>query len=1104
MEIIDNKSADGSSLPPLSDGRSSPAEELNNLDDDIGLIDPGDHSEQAAANIMNDLNAVTPPSSHSQSPVHTSLQENKPLQPTTSPDFISSVAPSNISITPTLNDPPEASPYEATPSGAAPLAPVTSSLTEHASNGAGELLPPAVSPATSSAPASTTTPMPNLSANFSGEPASLTLGDQGEAGLSTIDSIVDERIAPVTLSSIEHTTDDSGEHLCPPVPPATLSAPASSTPVSNPCATADDTPPPPTLNNQGEAALLAVGTSSEVQVASVSDTEHELYDVALPPTVLPTTAVHANTFTTNPLPHPSATSDTTPAPLIIADQDVAASNTVGPSVEAQPSTANPPSIGYTLDYDEKPLPPTVQPTNSIAIPGNSSPITSLPHPQATSDSSSTHPSLSDEGETVPHAVGLSAEDQFAPVTSTSTGHTVDHDNRSSPLAVLSTTSLSEIPAITSSAPPSHPLATPHSMLSGQSEKYGIETAADNEPASKTTSALNQPRVIAEDAHSSTYPPSSTVGEREAAVSSEISSSVPGPSVIPSEGAAMSTKLNNDTQEEPTDLKDNKFTLHEEPRSFKVEEGEKEAVEYEPPVISSDLQAPDRRYHSRARLDSLEDRNNLDTDSEMQLSFSESEKESDTEDYPGRRPTRKRQRRHRRSSTSISSSEDERDPFLEHRNDLSIVSSPEPELPHDGGGFGVSLSAGEGIVKKFKEHSKFSDPGSQMPPPDIPQLQKLDVSTTGNLNERSTDKYEGRNFHESAAIHVDSTPTLQIELRKVELLNEDKEQGGFQTQLGSVSPRMGARTLMLQGESSELHNTRQHKPSSSEQEMYTKEQLLKSEVAGEPYQSLSDPGLSSQYVYSGLMPNSEEEPMRTEPTHQVTRTSDPVLESTSSSSDQMQLPVRKSFSSHPPSIAPSLDRVNHLPKLPPVSLSAPSTGIHSMLDQPPPPFTHYAAPPPIFRAHVLEQQPDPVYSISMVEDMDVRDTAGQDSHEERETAMDVEEKDASAETGMEGHTEQTLMQNSLNSHRPFSGGPTSSTSHLVHAPSMVCMYLYWIQTLALFSMYPIKPLLMLISIHVVIMLTEHSLLSIQVDEVNNTTAVVTRVDTLLVVITLWLW
>ena len=1033
MEIIDNKSADDSSLPPLSDGRSSPAEELNNLDDDIGLIDPGDHSEQVATNITNDLNTVTPPSSRSQSPAHISHQENKPLQPATSPDFISSVAPSNISITPTLNDPPETSPYEATPSAAAPLAPVIPSLTEHASSDTGELLPPAVLPATLSAPAPATIPMLNLSANFSGEPASLILDDQGEAGLSTADSIVDDRIDPVTLSSIELTTGDNGEHLCPPVPPTALSAPASSTPVSNPSTTADDIPPPPTLNDQGEDALLTVGTSGEAQVASVSDTEHELYDdVALPPTVLPTTTVHADTSTTSPLTYPSATSDTTSAHPIITDQDVAASNTVGPSVEIQPSTTNPSSIGYALDHDNKPLPPTVQPT--IVIPGDSSPITPLCHPQATSDSSSTHPSLSDEGEMVPHAVGPSVEDQLAPVTSTPTEHAVDHNQKSSPLASPSATSLSEIPAITSSAPPSHPLAStdpPHSMLSDQSEKDANETAADNEPASKAASALNQPRVVAKDAHSSTYPPSSTVGEREAVVSSEISSSIPGPSVIiHSEGAAMSAKLNGDAQEELSDLKDNKFTLHEEPRSFKMEDGEKEAVEYEPPVITSDLQAPDRRYHSRARLDSLEDRNNLDTDSEMQQSFSESEKESDTEDYPGRRPTRKRQRRHRRSSTSISSSEDERDPFFERRNDLSIVSSPDPELPHDGGVFGVSLSAGEGIVK---EQSKFNDLSSQIPPPDVPQLQKLDVSTTDNLNERSTDKYEGKNFHERAAVHVDSTPTLQIESRKVRLLNEDKEQGGFQTQLGSISPHMSARTLMLQGESNELHDTRQHKPPLSEQEMYTKEKLLKSEVVGEPYQSLSDPGLSSQHVYSGVMPNSEEEPMRTEPTHQVTRTSDPVLESTSSSSDQLQLPVRKSFSSHPPSIAPSLDRVDHLPKLPPVS-SAPSTGIHSMLDQPPPPFTHYAAPPPIFRAHVLEQQPDPVYSISMVEDMDVGDTAGQDSHEE---TMDVEEKYASVETGMEGHTEQRLMQNSLDSHRPFRGGSTSSTSHLIHAPSMVC-------------------------------------------------------------------
>ncbi len=1029
MEIIDNKSIDDSSLPPLSDGSSSPVEELNNLDeigDDNGLsIDPGDHSEQAVTNIMNDLNTVTPPSSHSQSHVHASHEENKPFHSATSPDLTSSVAPTNnISITPTHSDPPE---DEAAPTAAAQPTPVTSSPVEP--------LPPAVSLATLSAPASTT-PMPNLSDTFSVAPASLTLVDEGEAGLSTVDT-VDERLAPVTLLSTEHATDGNNGHLCPPVPPATLSAlsaPASSTLVSNPSSIADDTPPPPpivddtspppSLSDQCEAALLTVGTSSEAQVASMTLPYTD--DVALPPT----TAIHA----TSPLPHPSATPDTTSAAPIIAGQGVAASHTIGPSIETQASPANSSSIGHTLDNDDKSLPPTVQPT--IAIPGENSPITPLPDPPATSNSSSAHPSLSDEGETVPHTGGPSDEDQLASVTSTPTGHIVDRDNRSSPLADPSAT-LSDIPAVTSSAPPSNPLASTdpaHSVLADQGEKDAIETAADSESASMTASALNQPRVVAEDVHSSTYPPSSTVEEREAVMSSEISSSVPGPPVVHNGAAVSAAKLNSDTQEEPTDLKDTKFTLHEQPRSFKVEEDEKEALEYEVPVISSDLQAPDRRYHSRARLDSLEDRNNLDTDSEMQLSFSESEKESDTEDYPGRRPTRKRQRRYRRSSSSISSSEDERGPFVERRNDLSIVSSPEPELPNDGGGFGVSMSVGEGVVKKFKEQSKFNDLSSQIPPPDIPQLQKLDVSTTDDLNEH-TDKYKGRNFYERSAIRVDSTPTLsdQIESRKVGLLNEDEGHGGFQTQLGSVSPSMGARTLM-----SELHDTRQHKPPLSEQEMYTKEQLLRPEITatkGEPYQSLSDPGLSSQPVYSGLMPSSEQEPMRTEPTSQVTRTSDPLLESTSSSSDQLQLPVRKSFSSHPPSIAPSLDRVDHLPKLPPVSSSAPSTGLHSMLDQPPPPFTHYAAPPPIFRAHVLEQRSDPVYSISVVEDMDVGDTAG---HEERETAMDVEEKDSNAGTGMEGHTELGLMQNSLYSHQSFNGGSTGSTSHFTYVPSMVCI------------------------------------------------------------------
>ena len=1050
MEIIDNKSADSSSLPPLSDGRSSPAEELNNLDeigDDSCLNDPGDHSEQATVNILNDLNAVTPPSSHSQSPVHTTQQENKPFLPAAPPDVISSVAPDNMSITPTHDGPLEAAPYEAIPSAEAQLAPVVSSPIEHTTDDAGEPLPPAGPPANLTAPASTT-PVHNLSATFSGTPASLTLSDQDEAGLSTVDTIVEEHLGTVTLSSIGCTSDDNGEPLHPPVPPATLSAPASATPMPNPSATSNGTPAPPPLNDRDEAALLTVGTAVGAQVApmTLSHTGHmfDQDDMGLPPALQPSTAIPTDTSAISPPSHPSPTFDNTSAPAMLSDQDEATSLTVGPSVEAQAVPTISSLIGHTHDHGDKSLPPTLQPT--IAIPADTSATSPPSRPPAISDSTSASPTLSHQGEAASHTVGPSTEDQVAPMTSSPMTHTLtDHNGGFSPLAVPPAT-LSDIPTITSSTPLSYPLATTDPALptlDDQVEK--VENAADNESASMTVSPFNQRSLVAEDVHSSTYPPSSTIGEREAVVSSEISSSVPGLPIIQHKETDVSAKLNGNAHEEPTDLKDINFTLHEEPESFKEEENEEEIVQHEAPVISSDLQAPDRRYHSRARLDSLEDRNNLDTDSEMQQSSSESEKESDTEDYPGPRPTRKRQKRRRRSSLSISSSEGERDPFLEPRNDLSIVSSPEHELPHDGGGFGISLSVGEDTVKKHKEQSTLNDLSSQIPSPDVPQLQGLDVSTTGNLGQYIKD----RNFHEGAAEHMNPTLTLpdQTESKKVGLLSEDQDQGGFQTQLGRSSPRVGARELMLQDESSELHDERRLKPPLSEQEMYTNERLLKPETVvtkGEPYQSLSDPGLSSKHLHSGLMPSSEEEPMRTEPTHQVTRTSDPILESNSSSSDQLQLPVRKSFSSHPPSIPPSLDRVDYLPKpsIPPVSSSAPSTGLHTMLDQPPPPFTHYAAPPPIFRAHVLEQQSDPLYSVSVVEDMDTGDTASQGGdEEEKETTVDMEQSHSSAGIGVEDLTGQRMVQDSLNSHHYPSSGSHGSASHLIlraDIPPMVCV------------------------------------------------------------------
>ena len=1121
MEIIDNKSGDDSSLPPLSDGRSSPAEELNDLDetrDGNDLVEPAGRSEQTTVNILNDLNSVTLQSCRPQSPVHTTQQA---FPPAATPDLTSSVAPDTLSATPTHDDRPEAASYEATLSATAPLAPIVLTSAEPASDNAIEPLSPASVPPAAPVPS---TPTPSLSGTFSGHaPDSLTTRHQGEAGLTALDNTTVEHlyVGPVTPSSIGHTSDDIGDS---PIPQAASSAPASTSPMPN---ASDNIPAPPTLSKQGEAALLTVETSVEAPVTSFSF-EHTFNpdDVALPQTGQPSAGIHAITSTVSPQSDPSpnfdtmstpaellgdldeailhsvgssseaqaapassffiekkvdhgdkslpptaqpttstqadtsgisqlstSTSDNTSAPPIIRHQNEFVLHTVGPSTEAQADPSNSTSGGHTVDNDEKSL---LQPTTTI--PADSSAVTPLPLPPVISDGSPALQSLCDQGETVPHTFKLSAENQFAPISSSPTGRIFDHSDRSSPQAVPS-----DIPTVNSSAPPSHPKATfdpTHSVLSIKGES-GIESAADKDSASVTPSAINQQPQ--EDVHSSTYPPSSSVGEREAVMSSEISSSVHGPPVIQNKGTTMSAKLNNSAQVEPTDLKYNNLT---EPRSFQMEDNEKEAVKHETPVISSNLQAPDRRYHSRARLDSLEDRNNLDTDSEMQLSSSESEKESDMEDHPGPRTTRRRQKRSRRSSTSISSSEDERDPFLERRNDLSIVSSPEHELPHDGGGFGISLSAGEGIVKKHKEWSTSND---QMPPPNVPQLQRLELSTTGNLSEY-TDKYKGRNLPEEVAVHVDSTLTVsdQIESKEIGLLTENQDLGGFQTQHGRM---MGARS---QEESSELHDTIQLKPPLSQQETYAKEQLLKPVSKVEPYQSLSDPGPSSQHVHSWFMPTSEEQPMRTEPANQVTRTSDPVLESTSSSSDQLQPPVRKSFSSHPPSIPPSLDRVDHLPRLPtpPVSSSAPSTFLHSMLDQPPPPFTHYAAPPPIFRAHVLEQRYDPVYTVSVVEDKGVGDTADQGSSEEKETAMDIEQKHSIAGTGMEGHTGHGLTQDSLIAHHSYSNRSTISTSHLIDVPPMVCKYadIYMANNISLFLPLSLSPSLHEIQGYIIYSLT----------------------------------
>lgn len=161
----------------------------------------------------------------------------------------------------------------------------------------------------------------------------------------------------------------------------------------------------------------------------------------------------------------------------------------------------------------------------------------------------------------------------------------------------------------------------------------------------TSLHLKFSHLSSRDALSSTYPPSTvTGGDHDAMATSEVSSSIPAqpvasqPHTLAAEpiAAASGDRVGADIRESPTKPKDKEISIHEKPRSLEADNdnnGKKErpVLVEEVPSSRPQMEAPDRRYHSRARLDSLEDRNNLDTDSELQ-SFSESEKESDTEDY----------------------------------------------------------------------------------------------------------------------------------------------------------------------------------------------------------------------------------------------------------------------------------------------------------------------------------------------------------------------------------------------------------------------------------------------------------------------------------------
>ena len=641
--------------------------------------------------------------------------------------------------------------------------------------------------------------------------------------------------------------------------------------------------------------------------------------------------------------------------------------------------------------------------------------------------------------------------------------------------------------------PFPPTATVHgnSSLSpslndrGTASVEGGAMTQDHSTQSATTAPLKLPLTAGVDNHSSTYPPSSSTAtaDHDAMTASE-ASSIPGrpppapqSQVMPTEDvtAAQRARFDGDVKKKPVDPKVKEIPVHKEPP------GE---VEVTVPVTSTprpDLQAPDRRYHSRGRLDSLEDRNNLDTDSEMDReSTSGSEKESDTEDYPKLYTSRRHAKRSppRAPSLSISSSDEEGDPFTEQKNDLSVVSSPEHELPPSGG-FGVSLSLDADIVPNASPHEQRKEPPTsgdcdvRNSQPDVPQPLMLNTSLTNNLSDPG-DKLEvhpsGENEEGAAPVEPVTTTDKHLKPRKDadDSLNDFSEpQHEVPEGIGGTMPQLrvrGERRTSAEGDeilqerpkelgrpesllSGQDTNAEQYDNQTSivlgvQSGQSQKKEIVPDITLSSESQSLNDLGQAPLPQHTKPIPHSEDEPMRTEPTHQVTRTSDQVIESASystSSSEQLQLPVRKSFSSLPAAYAsPSLDRDYLLKPLdiesPPVSVSAPPTGLHMLLDQPPPPFTHYMAPPPIFRAHVLEQSGDPLFSTSVIEERNVYDM--EDAQGGRESDMeggDGEQFHSSAGMGMDYQTEQNQMEVSLSSlpvHPSFGDKSTGSQSHLV--------------------------------------------------------------------------
>ena len=588
-----------------------------------------------------------------------------------------------------------------------------------------------------------------------------------------------------------------------------------------------------------------------------------------------------------------------------------------------------------------------------------------------------------------------------------------------------------------------------------------------------SSSHAKPSDVNIEVQSSNYPPSSTTtGERDTHTISEVSSSVvslpvqPGVSephkMTPAKEAPMSrddegetglTKHRDElkvTPEKPKSLEDDNSVMKETPIALPP-------MESPPPPTRPAMEAPDRKYHSRARLDSLEDRNNLDTDSEFG-SYSESEKESDMEDYPGVPTLRRRAKRspQREPSFTLSSSEDD-NAFPEERNDLSVVSSPELELPpggnyDDDGGFGVSLSVGIPPAKRQKRSDdSLNTKNLHAVPPASDTLAASDNSghTDRSRFDQSREKMDipGETFvtlspQLTAGGHFDAsvTDSLNDFTESKDKNNEDlasnvqtlEDKSELEQHEGVMS---GQPTLLLSGRPEYMLSGR---PESS---LSGQDSSVKPSSEVQPLNYLGDMPPAHHSMMSSY--REEVEPRR-DPASQVTRTSDQVIESTSystSSSDHLQPPVRRSFSSLPAAYnPPSVDedyllRPSDLAMS--ASLSAPSTGLQISPDHPPPPFTHYAAPPPIFTAHVLEESIGTGLSMSTVEESDVHDNTSHIGVYEKELGMEDRHgqwSHSSTGMGMESMTSERHDTSLLSTpvHRSHDDRSTGSHSLLINS------------------------------------------------------------------------